>query len=178
MDPAAIQLSEGARMGRRGELSPAARRHRRRALKEPPVMSPHQIDGSDSHASLADRFEIVRRRQGLAWAVGLGTLAIVAPFVVGLPSLYRASATVLVEGQAPDALVQSTVNGEIDQRLQAIKQEALSRARLTELIERFNLYPKVRATMPIEVVLDRLQRDIKIEITNADQANSRPTAVA
>jgi polysaccharide chain length determinant protein (PEP-CTERM system associated) len=128
--------------------------------------------------TLLERIGALKRHKITALVTFVAVLALVAPFVYGLPSLYRATATVVVEGQVPEAFVQSAVSGEIDSRLQAIKQEAMSRGRLTELVERFNLYPAMRGKVPIEVILDRLQRDIKTEIKSADQGGGRPTTIA
>ena len=61
-----------------------------------------------------------------------------------LPDLYRASAVVLVERPVPETFVRPAVSGELESRLHVIKQEILSRARLTELINRFDLYPELR----------------------------------
>src|SRR6476661_5702241 len=101
--------------------------------------------------TIVERLEALKRHPLLAFVSFIAVLALVAPFVYGLPPLYRATATVIVEGQVPEAFVQSAVNGEVDSRLQAIKQEALSRARLTELVERFDLYPALRNKVPNEV---------------------------
>src|ERR1051326_539574 len=111
-------------------------------------MSAPQYPGEPPQ-TLSERLEIVARRKSVAILTFLIVVAIVGSFVVGLPPLYRASASVLVEGRVPDAFVQS-VGGELDSRLQAIKQEALSRARLTELLDRFHLYPELRGNVPTQ----------------------------
>jgi polysaccharide chain length determinant protein (PEP-CTERM system associated) len=134
-------------------------------------------DTGNTPPTFGQRLQVLWRRKGTGIFVFLLVLAAASAFVMGLPSLYQASATVLVEGQVPETFVQPIVSGEIDNRLQAIKQEALSRARLTDLISRFNLYPELRADPP-EVALERLQRDMNVEITSAEQANGRPSTVS
>jgi succinoglycan biosynthesis transport protein ExoP len=139
------------------------------------------IPSSDSSASspfMLQRIDAFKRHVVPAVLAGVGVLAVSIPFIWGLPFLYRASATVMVEGQVSEAYVQSSVSGEIDKRLQSIKQEAFSRARLTELVERLNLYPAIRATAPMEVVLDRLEKDIKVNVLGDDQPNGKPGAIA
>src|SRR6185436_14267088 len=81
-----------------------------------------------------------------------------------LPDLFRSSAVVLVERQLPETVVRPAVNGELESRLHVIRQEILSRARLTELIKRFDLYPDVRRT-DMEQAIDQVRRDIEIELT-------------
>jgi hypothetical protein len=65
--------------------------------------------------------------------------------------------------------VRSAVNGELDSRLHVIKQEILSRDRLTDLVTRFNLYPELRAHAPMDSVLDQMRRDIEIELNGRNR---------
>jgi polysaccharide chain length determinant protein (PEP-CTERM system associated) len=120
-------------------------------------------------AAWTDRLDVLRRRRQVVFWVALALVVLGEAFVLGLPSLYRASATLLVQGQVPEAFVQQLVQGEINTRLQAIKQEALSRARLTELLSRFDLYGVSQGQTTPEVALARLQRDIKVEPTSTEQ---------
>ena len=99
-------------------------------------------------------------------------------FALCLPDLYRATAIVLVERPIPEAFVRSAVNGELDSRLHVIKQEILSRDRLTDLVTRFNLYPELRARAPMDSVLDQMRRDIEIELNGPEQVSGRKTTVS
>ena len=89
--------------------------------------------------------EILRRRAVLAFVVFTAILVSAVAFARYLPDLFRASAVVLVERQLPETVVRPAVSGELESRLHVIKQEILSRARLTDLINRFDLYPDLRA---------------------------------
>ena len=71
-------------------------------------------------------------------------LAAAVAFALYLPDLYKASALVLVERPVSETVVRTAVSGELESRLHVIKQEILSRDRLTELINRFDLYPELR----------------------------------
>jgi polysaccharide biosynthesis transport protein len=128
-----------------------------------------------STPTLMDRLQALLRQKTVLALTFAAVLAVATPFVLGLPSLYRASATVLVESQVPEGFRQD-VGGQLDSRLQAIKQQALSRANLTELIEQFNLYPKLRGRVPIQLLLTQLQRDISVDLENS--AGGQPTTVA
>ena len=119
-----------------------------------------------SGPTLTQYVQALLRRKGILILTFAAVLAVAMPFVLGLPSLYRASATVLVESLVPDGVVPTNV-GELDSRLQAIKQEALSRAHLTELVEQFNLYPTLRGRVPMSLLIAQLQRDIDIELENS-----------
>src|SRR5258707_420213 len=95
-------------------------------------------------------WEILRRRRLLAFVVFMTLVASAISFATYLPDLYQASAVVLVERQISEAVAKPAAGGELESRLQVIKQEILSRARLTALVEQYNLYPQLRSKAPIQ----------------------------
>jgi len=134
---------------------------------------------SSNEQSLATRTaDILRRRKIVVVLVFAAVVASAASFAMYLPDLFRASATVLVERPVPESYVRSAVSGEVENRLHVIKQEVLSRARLTELIERFNLYPDLRSREPLDGVLDQMRHDIDIEPNGPEQLSGRKTTVS
>jgi polysaccharide biosynthesis transport protein len=134
---------------------------------------------SGHEESLALRaFDIFQRRKLLAVAAFSAVLASVVSFARYLPDLYRGTAVVLVERPVPEAFVRSSVTGELESRLHVIKQEILSRARLTELITRFDLYPDLRRQYPLDTALDQMRHDMDIELTGPEQVSGRKTTVA
>ena len=65
-----------------------------------------------------------------------------------LPPVYQSSSTILIEDQQiPPDFVRSTVTGFADQRIQSLTQQILSRTKLWEIIQQFNLYPELREKM-------------------------------
>ncbi len=110
-----------------------------------------------------------RRRQWVAIMGVLLPIAAVLGLVPFLPNTYRASAVVLVERQqVPEAFVRSTVTSGLETRLHTISQEILSRARLEALIDRFTLYPGLRDRVPREALLERMRRDVQVELKGVD----------
>ncbi len=129
--------------------------------------------------SLALRaFDILRRRRLLAIAVFATVLAAAISFTQHLPDLYQAGAVVLVERQVAESFVRPAVTGELESRLHVIKQETLSRQRLTDLINRFDLYPEIRKKDGFESALDQMRHDIQIETTGPEQVSARSKTVA
>jgi polysaccharide chain length determinant protein (PEP-CTERM system associated) len=122
--------------------------------------------------------DIFRRRKILAVTVFGVVLASAVSFAIYLPDLYRATTVVLVERPVPEAFVRPAVSGELEGRLHVIRQEILSRARLTELIERFDLYPELRQRSPLETALDQMRNDMQIELTGPEHVSGRKTTVA
>ena len=84
---------------------------------------------------------------------------IVFPLLVGvggaivyarrLPNQYQAETLILVVPQrVPETFIKSTVTMRIEDRLRTISQQILSRTRLEQIIQEFNLYPELRAGRP------------------------------
>jgi polysaccharide chain length determinant protein (PEP-CTERM system associated) len=119
-------------------------------------------------------FDTLRRRRRLLLWTGLTTLVVIEAFVLGLPNLYRAQATLLVQNHGEEGASGSSP-GEINNRLQAIKQEAMSRGTLTQLVERFNLYGADRPGTATQGHLDAMRDDVRVEIVSGDTNPSGQT---
>src|SRR5262245_50734850 len=105
----------------------------------------------------------------LPFSLAIGTSAF-------LPSLYRSSATVLVDRQqVPEAFVRPTVTSGLETRLQTISQEVFSRARLDGIITRFHLYEDLKKRVAAEEVIERMRSDIQLEYRGVDRAGQRGT---
>ncbi|HKQ63040.1 MAG TPA: Wzz/FepE/Etk N-terminal domain-containing protein, partial [Candidatus Polarisedimenticolaceae bacterium] len=121
-------------------------------------MDTHGHDGFDS------LLQAWWRRRWMAVAVFAVGAAAVGGAVLALPNVYRATATVLVEReQLPDNLVGPDSPGGLEVRLQTINQEVLSRARLSEVIDRFDLYRPLRGRLTPEALVEKLRRDLRME---------------
>src|SRR5258706_2483057 len=119
------------------------------------------------------------RRRGLALVAFASCSAAAVGATVALPNLYRATATVLVErDQVSDAVVRPGVAGETETRLESITQRVLSRDRLSELIQRFGLYRSAKASLPVDAVVERMRRDIRLELKATDSGFERGATVA
>ena len=103
--------------------------------------------------------EVWSRRKWLAIVVFAGTLVAGVTVARYVPSVYQATATVLVE----EPQVESAAAGKLDRRLQLITQEIQSRARLEKLIQAHDLYRQLRERYPAEVTVQRMRRDIHTE---------------
>jgi uncharacterized protein involved in exopolysaccharide biosynthesis len=129
--------------------------------------------------SLALRvLEIVRRRALLAASVFAIVLAAAVSFALYLPDLYRSTALVLVERPISETAVRTPLAGELESRLYVIKQEILSRDRLIGLIERFNLYPDLRAHASVDDVLAQARNDIAVQPAGPEQVSGRSKTVS
>ena len=81
------------------------------------------------------------------------------------PQRYRASTLILVTPQkVPVEYVRPTVTSRIEDRLQSIGQEIMSRTRLEQIIGEFKLYQKEAKTITVEEIVELMRSDIRVDI--------------
>ena len=86
-----------------------------------------------------------------------------------LPNVYKSETLIMVVPQrVPESYVQSTVTMRIEDRLQAISHQILSRPRLERIIEEFDLYPEQRKTAIMEDIVARMRAEIDPAIVRGD----------
>lgn len=127
---------------------------------------------------LRERLAAVKRqRLPMLAALACGAIASVA-LALGLPPTYRADATILIEQQEiPQDLVRSTVTSFADQRIQVISQRVMTSQNLMRIVERYDLYPKMRERRAREEVVARMRRDVAMKMISAnviDPQSGRP----
>jgi len=113
---------------------------------------------------------IWRRRKWLALSTFAAILAAAASVAAFLPDRYRGTATVLVERRGvTEWLARPGAADELETRLQTIREKLLSRARLEDLIQRFDLYSEQRTTgASTEAIIEQMRRDIRLELKGVD----------
>jgi succinoglycan biosynthesis transport protein ExoP len=136
-------------------------------------------------SELSDYWEIFLRRR---WWIIIpsvliagGTMAVVSK----LPKTYLSQTTILVEPQkVPADFVKPTVTTNVNNRLQIISQEILSRTHLQRIIDEFGLYRNTPALDRVlnvllrrgkrteEEIVDAMRKDITVETFTDDQDRS------
>src|SRR5437879_3909090 len=108
------------------------------------------------------------------WQVYFTTLALTLAAIVGislLPDQYQVTTTILVDPQkVPDEYIPATIKSPLTERLQTITQEVLSATRLQEVIDKWNLYPKMHRSMSSDQLIEYMRGKIKIEVKRASGA--------
>jgi polysaccharide chain length determinant protein (PEP-CTERM system associated) len=124
--------------------------------------------------SIHDYLEIARRRK---WHIILPlVISILISFAVYkiLPRVYKATTLILVQAQTvPENYVRSTITSTVIDRLNTISQEILSRTRLERIIQEFNLYPELRRKQPMEVVVEKMSKAIKVNVAKGLETENR-----
>lgn len=120
---------------------------------------------------------IWRRRKWQMIVPALVLLASALAAAMLLPATYRSIATILIEEQEiPPELVRTTVTGFADQRIQSISQQVMTRATLLKIVDKFGLYSKDRNREPTETLIERMRKDIKLDMISAEMMDRRSGA--
>ncbi len=119
--------------------------------------------------TVGDVLLILRRRAGLVLVTTAVVSAGVAAAALLLPNRFRSETLILVVPQrVPETYVKSTVTAKIEDRLQSITQEILSRTRLERIILDFDLYAVARPTRLMETIVEDMRRDIDVKVVKGD----------
>lgn len=86
-----------------------------------------------------------------------------------LPTVYRSSATMLVESpQLPEDVIGTGNVDIVDQRIAKFRQQVLSRPRLIELIQKHRLYGDERSQKSLSEIIDDMRNATRIEAVSAE----------
>jgi uncharacterized protein involved in exopolysaccharide biosynthesis len=128
----------------------------------------------DQVKELSDYIDAFRRRRPVILIVATVLFAVSLLAAMLWPPTYRSSATILIEEQAiPSELVRSTVTSYAAQRIHIISQRVMTRANLMQVVDKYNLYTDRRRKETTEEILERMRKDISLQMINADVVDPR-----
>ncbi len=136
------------------------------------------LSNTFEESAMLRSLEILRRRKTVALVVFATLFASAVTFALYLPNLYQAKSVVLVERPVSETFVRAAVTDELESRLHVIKQEVLSRARLTDLITRYHLYPELRQNGQLDGALEQMRRDVVVQPTGPEMLSGKIKTVA
>ncbi len=123
----------------------------------------------DKPKDVRDYVEFLKRRKRHLLIPFLCIFLVGTSVALLLPSIYKSSTTILIEGQQiPTEFVGSTVTSFAEERIQIITQRIMTRAKLLEIINRLKLYPKLTKKRTTEEIVDIMRDDIELETISAD----------
>ena len=127
--------------------------------------------------SWQEYWQIVRRRR---WWLVLPVIvcwSAVWTVTLFLPAVYRSESLILVEQQkVPEHYVVPNVAADLQERLQSMTQQILSRTRLRHIIDDLRLYASDRSRFGPDELVDRMRKDIKIELVETPNRPEELTA--
>jgi polysaccharide biosynthesis transport protein len=115
-------------------------------------------------SSVSDFVAVIQRRK--YWIVIPALVVIAAGLALSrlVPRSYKSTSTVLVQGQnMPSIYVKSSEGNASNTRLEQIKLEVMSGVGFPQIIEKLNLYPKLRQQANMASVIAQMRRDITVE---------------
>ncbi len=120
---------------------------------------------TEKSLDIHDYTEILLRR---IWYILIPFVVIMAGavlYALSLPKVYRATTLVLVTPQkVPENFVRPTVTSRIEDRLQSISQEIMSRTRLEQVIAELKLYSVEAKSLSQEEIIEFMRKNIQVEI--------------
>lgn len=124
----------------------------------------------DKHSpDLSDYVAVLRRRKLQLIIPTVLIFLVAVGFAYGLPPIYQATATILIEQQeVPQDLVKSTVTSYATERIQIITKRVMTRENLMAIIKKYDLYPEERKTGDVSEIVSRMAKDIEVKMINAD----------
>jgi polysaccharide chain length determinant protein (PEP-CTERM system associated) len=86
-----------------------------------------------------------------------------------IPSTYRSGTLILVEQPSvPEKYVVSNIDSDIQQQLDSITEQILSRTRLLHIIDNLGLYAQERKHKSPDELVEKMRKDIEIELSHSD----------
>ena len=108
-----------------------------------------------------------RRRWWLILPIFLGWAAVWAVSWF-LPVSYKSETLILVEQQqVPEQYVVPNLTNNIQERLQSMTQQILSRTRLLRIIDQYHLYADQKSRLSPDEIVDNMRADVQIDLVQA-----------
>jgi succinoglycan biosynthesis transport protein ExoP len=115
----------------------------------------------------------IRRRKKIFIAVSsliiIGTIAVA--FLT--PKVYVSSATILIEGQIAGEILKGVSMGFIEERLQVITQQILTRDKLLQISKQLNLLDNPEDPRALDTALDKMRKNIEMKTIQSGDLNPR-----
>jgi polysaccharide chain length determinant protein (PEP-CTERM system associated) len=124
------------------------------------------MDEPDSNPApqISEYWHLLGRRRW--WILGTFFLCWALAWMVSwvLPAQYRSETLILVEQQkVPQEYVVSNVATDLQDQLQTMTEQILSRTRLQRIVDDFRLYPEHRTRLSNDQLVEQMRKDIQIE---------------
>jgi uncharacterized protein involved in exopolysaccharide biosynthesis len=132
----------------------------------------------DEVKSLNDYISIGWRRRYYILIPFLLVTIVASTIVLILLPIYASTGTILVESQQiSEDLVQSTVTGVAEERIQVISQQIMSSQQLLEIIEKFKLYANHGSNTPRSEIMDDMRNRIGIDFVSKKRRRNNNAVV-
>jgi len=132
------------------------------------------MDEQEQEKNIQDYLIAIRKRKIAIFSIFFVILFISVSVAFLLPAVYKSSSTILIEQQEiPPELVMSTVTSYAAERIQTIQARVMSRTNLLKIIDKFNLYQDERRFETTEEIIERMQKDVSLDVLSAEVVDPR-----
>jgi len=115
----------------------------------------------------------IRRRKKIFFVVSCAILAGSILLSLVLPRAYVSTATILIEGQMTKDLLKGISMGFVEERLQVITQQILTRDKLLQLIKKHNLLTNLENPSSIDAAVDLIRKNIELKTIKSGDVDRR-----
>jgi succinoglycan biosynthesis transport protein ExoP len=126
-----------------------------------------QDQQSEAKPDTEKYWKILQRRRWYLIIPLFATWVLVYAVSWVVPSVYRSGTLILVEESSLSKSVAGVNDSDLQDRLDSITQQVLSRTRLLRIIDHLNLYPKKRARMSPDDLVEKMRKDVQIELVRS-----------
>lgn len=121
-----------------------------------------------------DYIEIFRRRRFAFILPFILILIVTTTLVVVIPPIYRSEASLFIERQEiPSDLVETTVTGYVEERIQAITKRLLTNDNLWRIAEKLDLYPEERNLANKLAIVQRMRESVVVEMESVEEEEAK-----
>src|SRR3972149_135588 len=128
---------------------------------------------AQKQVQLEDVIEIILRRK---WFIIISFILSVIGTILALifiPPLYKSTTLILVEPQkVPEDYVKPTVTVDINDRVNTITQQVMSRTRLESIMKEFDLYKESKDKLTSDEVVDLMRGNIEVAVRGGTRNSS------
>jgi len=112
---------------------------------------------------------VIRRRRKIFLLTYILISFTAVTYAVILPSSYRSEATIRIEAQQiPEEYVRSTITTYVEERIDTISRQVMSRKKLLDIINHLNLFSSFREKYSTTELLQKLRKNIQLETISSD----------
>ena len=117
---------------------------------------------------------VIRRRKKIFLITSILISFSAVALAVILPPSYRSEATIRIEAQQiPEEYVRSTITTFVEERIETISRQVMSRKKLLDIINNFNLFSGIREKYTTTELIRKLSEKIELETISSDFTNKR-----
>jgi protein tyrosine kinase modulator len=121
---------------------------------------------------------ILRRRKIIL--IGSFSLVFIIALLVAflLPPIYQSQVGIIIEEQQiPENYVQSTITSYVEERIEMITQQVMSRTKLLEIISKHKLYLNLKEDKTTSEILSEMRNSIELETLTADVGHKNSVTI-